>query len=80
MRWAIQRKTITIPKSVHAERIKENINIFDFSLSKVEMESIDKLNRNVNKLLNIEINLHLLNSQANIHNFTTILFANNKLR
>ncbi len=47
IRWGIQRGTVVIPKSIHPERIKENIEVFDFELSSDEMESISKLNRNL---------------------------------
>ena len=43
LRWSIQRDIITIPKSTTPERILENIQIFDFSLSQDEMESINQL-------------------------------------
>lgn len=43
LRWNIQRGIVVIPKSVHKERIEENINIFDFELSKEEMEKIATL-------------------------------------
>lgn len=44
-RWNIQRGIIIIPKSVHKDRIKENIDIFDFELTNEEMESISKLDQ-----------------------------------
>jgi len=47
IRWGIQRKTVVIPKSVTPERIKENIDVFDFELSEAEMKIIAGLNRNL---------------------------------
>lgn len=44
LRWHIQHDLIVIPKSVTPERIKENIDIFDFELSDDEMGAIDGLN------------------------------------
>ncbi|MBW0178632.1 aldo/keto reductase [Sediminibacterium sp.] len=43
LRWLTQRGVIAIPKSVHKERMAENINIFDFTLTIEEMESIKSL-------------------------------------
>lgn len=46
LRWDIQNGVLTIPKSVHEERIRSNADIFDFELSGDEMKRIDELNRN----------------------------------
>ena len=43
LRWAVQKEVVTIPKSVHNERILENANIFDFSLSPEDMAALDAL-------------------------------------
>lgn len=47
LNWAISRGTITIPKSLHPSRIAENINIFDFELTKEEQGQVSSLNRNL---------------------------------
>jgi diketogulonate reductase-like aldo/keto reductase len=46
LRWDLQVGVITIPKSVHRERIAENAAIFDFELSAAEMTAIAALDRN----------------------------------
>jgi diketogulonate reductase-like aldo/keto reductase len=46
LRWEIQSGIVTIPKSVHRERIVENAAIFDFSLSDAEMKQVDALDKN----------------------------------
>lgn len=43
LRWLTQRGVVAIPKSVHKERIIENISIFDFELSQEDMEKIATL-------------------------------------
>lgn len=43
LRWLIQRGVIIIPKSVHIERIKQNLDIFNFELSDEEMAEIATL-------------------------------------
>ena len=43
LRWHIEKGNIIFPKSGNLEHIKENIDIFDFSLTKEEIEKIDKL-------------------------------------
>lgn len=46
LRWNLQSDILTIPKSVNKERIEGNIDIFDFELTKEDMEKINHLNRN----------------------------------
>lgn len=46
LRWDVQGGVITIPKSVRAERIAGNADIFDFELSDEEMAAIAALDRN----------------------------------
>lgn len=43
LRWNVQRGVVVIPKSTHVERIKENADIFDFTLTEAEMEEITNL-------------------------------------
>ncbi len=45
LRYTIQNGVAVIPKSVHEDRIKENINIFDFSLTEEEMKSLKALDK-----------------------------------
>lgn len=46
LRWHVQNDILVIPKSVKAARIKENADIFDFTLTAEEMKKVDGLNRN----------------------------------
>lgn len=45
LRWDLQSHVITIPKSTNEGRLLQNIDIFDFELSKEDMELIDSLNK-----------------------------------
>lgn len=45
LRWHIQRGVVVIPKSTHKERMEENFNVFDFTLSEEEMEKIKALDK-----------------------------------
>jgi diketogulonate reductase-like aldo/keto reductase len=43
LRWDLQHGVVTIPKSVHRERIAENAALFDFELTPAEVAAIDGL-------------------------------------
>ncbi len=43
LRWLIQRGVIIIPKSVHVERMQQNLDIYDFTLSDNDMARIAAL-------------------------------------
>ena len=43
LRWNVQRGVVVIPKSVHKERMEQNMNIWDFQLSDEDMAEIAKL-------------------------------------
>ena len=44
IRWHIQRGVVVLPKSTHAERIKQNFDVFDFNLTSEDMTDITALN------------------------------------
>ena len=45
LRWLTQCGIVAIPKSSHKERMEQNFNIFDFSLTSNEMQEIATLNQ-----------------------------------
>jgi 2,5-diketo-D-gluconate reductase A len=45
LRWCIQHGIPIIPKSTHRERIEENGQVFDFTLSDQDMAALDALDR-----------------------------------
>jgi diketogulonate reductase-like aldo/keto reductase len=46
LRWDLQTKVVTIPKSIKEQRNIENANIFDFELSSEDIKKLDGLNKN----------------------------------
>lgn len=52
LRWNIQRGVVVIPKSVHKERIMQNFNVFDFSLSHDDMEKIRAMDIGHSEIVN----------------------------
>jgi diketogulonate reductase-like aldo/keto reductase len=45
LRWCLEREIPVIPKSTHRERIEENSQIFDFTLTEDDMGALDALDR-----------------------------------
>ena len=40
LRWNLQRGVVVLPKSTHKERMEQNFNVFDFSLTEEDMQKI----------------------------------------
>lgn len=47
LRWHLQNNIIVIPKSAHQERIKQNLDIFDFNLTDQDMSDIKVLDADI---------------------------------
>lgn len=47
VRWALQKDFIVIPKSVSADRISANSQVFDFNLTPRDMDELDSFNENL---------------------------------
>ena len=54
LRRTVQDSAIVIPKSVHVERIAENIDIFDFELTTEEMDALRALDKASPMIGNLE--------------------------
>ena len=52
LRWNIQRGVVVIPKSVHADRIQQNFDVFDFSLSQADMDKIKTMDIGHSEIVN----------------------------
>ena len=52
LRWLTQRDIVAIPKSVHKERMEQNYNVLDFSLTDEDMAQIAKMNQHDNGTIN----------------------------
>lgn len=45
LRWHLQRGVVIIPKSTHIERMRQNLDVFDFTLSEEDMAAIAALDK-----------------------------------
>ena len=52
LRWNVQRGVVVIPKSVHKERMEQNMNIWDFKLSDEDMAEIAALDLGHSEIVN----------------------------
>ncbi len=43
VRWCLQRDLVVLPKSTHRERLEQNAQVFDFTLSDEDMAALDAL-------------------------------------
>lgn len=48
LRWHIQRGDIVFPKSVHTQRMQQNLDVFDFELAPEHIARIDALDKGIN--------------------------------
>ena len=46
LRWIVQQGIVVIPRSTNEQRLKDNMDVFDFNLDDSEMSSIDSMNEN----------------------------------
>ncbi|AZB41774.1 aldo/keto reductase [Bacillus sp. FJAT-42376] len=47
LRYDLQHGVITIPKSMNEERMQQNLDLFDFELTKEQMDQLDAMNENL---------------------------------
>ena len=47
IRWALEKQFVVLPKSVKKERIIENANVFDFTISEGDMDILDTFNEDL---------------------------------
>ena len=52
LRWNVQRGVTVIPKSVHKERMEQNLDIWNFTLSDEDMAEIAKLDLGHSEIVN----------------------------
>jgi diketogulonate reductase-like aldo/keto reductase len=47
IRWALEKQYVVLPKSVNKDRIIENANVFDFTISEGDMDTLDTFNEDL---------------------------------
>ena len=51
LRWLVQRNVVSLAKSVRKERMKENLNVFDFAIDETDISRIAKLKTSASSFL-----------------------------
>lgn len=51
IRWSLQHGLVVLPKSANKDRIKSNLDVYDFEIEPKDMRKIDSLNENYSALL-----------------------------
>lgn len=52
LRWNIQRGVVVIPKTVHEDRMRQNLDVFDFTLTEADMEQIRTMDIGHSEIVN----------------------------
>lgn len=47
LKWIVKRGVVAIPKSTNANRLRQNLALFDFDLTDADMETIKKLDKDI---------------------------------
>jgi len=55
LRWNIERGCLPLPKTKNLKRLEENFNVFDFSLTKLEVDTISQMNYDYQYLVESKI-------------------------
>jgi diketogulonate reductase-like aldo/keto reductase len=50
IRWSLQQGLIVIPKSIRENRMRENIQVFDFHLEETDMKLLNSLNEDLHTI------------------------------
>lgn len=72
LRWLTQRGIVALAKSTHLERMKENLDIFDFKLTDEDMQAIKSLDTGKSLFFDhqtpeaVDLFLHFLNERKNL--------------
>jgi diketogulonate reductase-like aldo/keto reductase len=51
LRWLVQQDIVAIPRTSKPERLKQNVDVFDFTLSEAEMQDISALSGRKERLV-----------------------------